>query len=255
LGGGNPYGIGYAESWPPGSPFPYGPLAMVSSLGGVTGEVMAAAGIMLILAFSRALLTLSVLSAWVLAIEFGVCGLNDQLPAFLLLSGLLLIERGDRVSGAVLMAISGAIKPYTLAWFPAIAAAGGAAVTLVLAAVSFLGWLPVLLWGPNSFLHSIELARQTHPYPDNTLNMPHLRVLALPVAMVCLLIRNWTLAVLAGSLIFLIVLFLDFWASVGYWFVVGPILGIVAERALVRFGARLREARRAPRHLPEAVPA
>jgi len=51
------------------------------------------------------------------------------------------------------------------------------------------------------------------------------------------------MAVLSGALIFLVVLFLDYWASVGYWYVVVPILGIVAERALVLFGARLRAAR------------
>ena len=49
------------------------------------------------------------------------------------------------------------------------------------------------------------------------------------------------MAVLSGALIFVVVLFLDFWASVGYWFVVGPIVGIVAERALrTGSGVRLR---------------
>ena len=94
-GGGNPYGIGYAQSWPAGSPFPYAPLAMPIAMLGVPVEVIAIAGTMLILAFSRALITLAVASAWVLAIEFGICGLNDQVPGFLLLAGLLLIERRD----------------------------------------------------------------------------------------------------------------------------------------------------------------
>lgn len=246
LGGGHPYGIGYAESWPPGSPFPYGPLAMVASVLGVPGEVLAVTGIMLILACSRALITLAVLSAWVVAIEFGICGLNDQVPALLLLSGLLLIERGRAARGAVLLVASAAIKPYTFAWFPSMAAAGGAMTTMVLAVGSAIAWLPVLMWGPGSFLHSIELARATHPIPENTLNMPYLRVLALPIAFAALLVRSWTTAVLTGALIFLMVLFFDHWASVGYWFVVGPIVGIVTERGLVRFGARLRASRGEP---------
>jgi len=245
VGGGTPYGVGYAESWPAGAPFPYAPLAMVTSVLGVPGEVLAVAGIMLILAFSRAVLTLAVLAAWVTAIEFGVCGLNDQLPAFLLLAGLLLIERRDRIPGAVLVAFSAGIKPYTLAWFPALIGFGGPVVTATLLAVSALAWLPVMYWGPGTFLHSIELARGTHPTPDNTLNQPHLRILALPLAVLSLFARSWSMAVLSGALIFLVVLFLDYWASVGYWFVVMPVVGIVAERAIVRFGAALRDSRQA----------
>lgn len=250
LGGNTPWGIGYAESWPAGSPFPYGPLAMLTSLAGVPGEVLAVVGIMLILAFCRAVLTLAVLAAWIPAIEFGVCGLNDQVPAFLLLAGLLLIERRNRLSGALLVGLSAGIKPYTFAWFPALAASGGAVVAAALAAVTFVVWLPVLAWGPGSFLHSIELARATHPTPANTLNQPHLRILALPLAIASLMIRSWSVAVLSGALIFLVVLFLDFWASVGYWFVVAPIVGIVAERALVRLGAQLRAARAEPALAP-----
>jgi len=253
--GGTPYGFGYAESWPPGSPFPYGPLAMLTGLLGIPGEVVAVTGIMLILAFSRSLLTLAILAAWVPAIEFGICGLNDQVPALLLLAGLLLIERRDRVSGAVLVALSAGIKPYTFAWFPGLIGFGGSVVTAVLAIVSGIAWLPVALWGPGSYLHTVELARNTHPTPDNTLNMPGLRILALPIALAALWSRSWTTAVLSGAAIFLIVLFFDFWASVGYWYVVGPILGIVAERAIVRFGAALREARRAAPVLTGSVAA
>jgi len=253
--GGTPYGIGYLESTPPGSPFPYGPLAMITSVLGVPGEVVAAAGIMLILAFSRAVLTLAVLAAWIPAIEFGICGLNDQLPAFLLLAGLLLIERRERIPGALLVALSAGIKPYTFAWFPGLIGFGGVATAVVLAAVTFVAWLPVLLWGPASFLSSIDLARATHPTPENTLNQPHLRILALPLTLLALLARSWTMAVLSGALIFLVVLFLDYWASVGYWFVVAPIVGIVGERSLVRFGAVLRAARRAQPVSAGLVPA
>lgn len=243
LGGGNPYGIGYAASWPPGSPFPYGPLAMVTSVLGVPGEILAVSGIMLILAFSRSVLTLAILAAWIPAIEFGVCGLNDQIPAFLLLGGLLLIERRSWIPGGVLVALSAGIKPYTMAWFPGLIGFGGVGMAAVLAVVSGLAWLPALLWGPSSFLRSIELARATHPTPANTLNLPQWRVLAVPVALAALLSRSWTVAVLSGVVIFLIVLFLDFWASVGYWYVAGPIIGLVAERALSAFGVALRASR------------
>lgn len=245
LGGGNPYGIGYAQSWPPGAPFPYGPGAMVAAIGGVPLEIAAVAGIMLVLAFCRSLLTLAVLAAWVPAIEFGICGQNDQLPAFLLLAGLLLIERRRTVTGAGLVALSAAIKPYTFAWFAPLIGFGGIGMAVVLVAVTAVAWLPLLAWGPASFLRSVEMARDIHPVPENTLDRPELRVLAVPVALLSLLARSWVMAVLLGALIFLIVLFLDRWASVGYWFVVIPPLGVIAERALAGFGATLRAARRA----------
>lgn len=248
--GGNPYGVGYAQSWPPGAPFPYGPGAMVASVGGVPLEIAAAAGIMLILACCRSLLTLAVLAAWVPAIEFGVCGQNDQLPALLLLGGLLLIERRRLVAGGGLVALSAAIKPYTFAWFAPLIGFGGVGMATVLVAVTAVAWLPVLLWGPASFLRSVEMARDVHPVPENTLNHPELRVLAVPVALLSLFARSWSVAVVLGALIFLIVLFLDRWASVGYWFVVIPPLGVIGERALVGFGAALRAARR-----PMLVPA
>jgi hypothetical protein len=244
VSGANPYGIGYMESVPAGSPFPYGPLAMLSSTFGVPGEVIAVTGIMLILAFCRALLTLAVLAAWVPAIEFGVCGLNDQVPAVLLLAGLLLLERGrrERVAGATLLAIGAGIKPYVFAWFPALVGYGGIAVAAVLVGLSAVFWAPVLWWGVGSYLTSVEMARNTHPVPENTLNMPALRILAVPLAIISFLTRSWTVAVLSGALIFLVVLFLDWWASLGYWYVVMPILGVVAERALRRFGVSLRRA-------------
>jgi hypothetical protein len=246
LDGGNPYGIGYPESVPPGSPFPYGPLAMVTSIGGVPAEILAATGIMLVLASSRALLTLAVMAAWFQPIEYGVCGINDQVPALLVLGGLLLIERRRHAPGALLVALSAGIKPYTFAWFPALVGGGGV-VAVVLLAVAGAAWSPVLAWGLASYASSVEMARATHPEPANTLNLPGLRILALPVAIASLFVRSWTAAVLSGALIFLIVLFLDWWASVAYWFVVAPIVGIVAERALSRFGQDLRAAAARPR--------
>ena len=185
------------------------------------------------------------LSAWVISIEFGICGLNDQVPALLLLAGLLFVERGRWKLGGGMVAISAAIKPYTLAWFPPLVGLGGVSMGVLLVVVSAIAWLPVLVWGPATFLRSIELARLTHPSPANTLNMPALRVLVVPLAAASLLIRSWTGAVLMGSLIFCTMLFLDYWASIGYWFVVGPLVGLIIDRALVRFGVELRAARAA----------
>jgi hypothetical protein len=240
-GGGNPWGFGYAESVPPGAPYPYGPLAAFTSLLGVPGEVAAMGAILVLLAWQRALLTLAFLGAWVAWIELGVCGINDQVPALLLLGGLLLLEK-RRLSGALLVALSVGIKPYSFAWVPPLMGYGGLVVSLVLLGGVAVTWAPLLLWGPRSYLDSIEMARGIHPRSENTLNMPALRILALPVAIAALLVRSWSTAVLTGALIFMTVLFLDFWASFGYWLVVLPPVGIVLERSLLRFGARLRAA-------------
>jgi hypothetical protein len=240
-GGSNPWGFGYPESVPPGAPFPYGPLAAVTSLLGVPGEVAAMGAILVILAWQRALLTLAFLGAWVAWIELGVCGINDQVPALLLLGGLLLLEK-RRLSGAVLVALSVGIKPYSFAWVPPLMGYGGVIVSLVLLGGVAITWAPLLLWGPGSYLESVEMARGVHPRSENTLNMPALRILALPVVIASLFVRSWSTAVLTGALIFMTVLFLDFWASFGYWLVVLPPVGIVAERALTRSGTRLRAA-------------
>jgi hypothetical protein len=240
-GGGNPWGFGYPESVPPGAPFPYGPLAAATSLLGVPGEVAAMGAILAILAWQRALLTLAFLGAWVAWIELGVCGINDQVPALLLLGGLLLLEK-RRLSGAVLIALSVGIKPYSFAWVPPLIGYGGVMVSLVLLAGVAVTWAPLLPWGPRSYLDSVELARGVHPRSENTLNMPALRILAVPMVVAALFVRSWSTAVLTGALIFMTVLFLDFWASFGYWLVLLPPVGIVVERALLRFGARLRAA-------------
>ncbi|MFN8620885.1 MAG: hypothetical protein U0869_09100 [Chloroflexota bacterium] len=274
--GTSPWGFGYAESVPPGAPFPYGPLGALASVLGVPGEVLAMGAILLLLAWSRALITGAFLAAWVSWIELGICGINDQLPALLLLGGLLLLER-RRLAGAVLVGVSVGIKPYAFAWVPPLIGFGGPMVTVVLLGVTALCWAPMLLLRPNgwegsaavepvlevtpqasggpepvtvirSYLESVEMARGIHPRPENTLDMPALRVLAVPIAIAALWVRSWSTAVLTGALIFLVVLFLDRWASFGYWLVVLPPVGIVLERALDGLGRRLRAA------LAETVP-
>src|SRR3970282_2470031 len=51
LAGGNPYGIGYAVTIPPGSPFPYGPVALLwyAPFGSATQSVELANGIAILM--------------------------------------------------------------------------------------------------------------------------------------------------------------------------------------------------------------
>ena len=256
LEGGNPYGFGYTESVPPGAPFPYGPLGLVTSLLGQPGETLAfAADRRSSSCWQRALFTLVFFGASTRWVELGACGMNDMIPALLLVSGLLLLERQRHVAGPLLVAASAGIKPYTFAWFPAIMGYGGVMAAAVLLVTAGVLWLPVLFWGPRHYLDSVQGAWTVqHKQVQNTLNMPILRVLALPLAIASLFVRSWEGMVLVGAAIFTLVMFTDYWASLGYWMVVLPPVGIVLERALRGFGAALREAAREDR-LGVALPA
>ena len=233
LAGGNPYGEGFAASMPPGSPFVYGPLALLTAPLRVPGEVLAALGTMLLLGWTRSFITLAIYAAYYVIVQFSATGINDLIPAFLLLAGLLALER-HRVAGGVLLAVSVAVKPYGLAWFPAAVGYGGVVTAVALIASSAVLWSPLLAWGVGSFARSAELAARIHDAlpTENALDVPALRVVAIPLAVASLLVRRWSLVVVSGAAIFSTVLFLDHWASFGYVLVVLPLLGIVAERWL-----------------------
>jgi hypothetical protein len=169
--------------------------------------------------------------------------MNDMVPSLLLLSGLLLVERRRHIPGALLVALSAGIKPYSFAWFPALMGYGGLVTAVTLLVATGLLWSPVLLWGPRSYLESVQGAWDVqHRQIQNTLDMPVLRVLALPLAVASLFVRSWEGMVLIGAAIFMVMMFTDYWMSLGYWMVVLPPVGIVLERALRRFGAAFSEA-------------
>jgi len=255
LGGGNPYGFGYVESVPPGAPFPYGPLGLLTPVLGPAGETLAFAAVAVILAWQRALFTLVFFGASLQWVELGACGMNDMIPALLVVGGLLLVERRRNVAGSVLVALSAGIKPYSFAWFPALIGYGGVTTAIALIVTAGLAWLPVLLWGPLSYLDSVKGAWVVqHRQDQNTIDMPILRVLALPLAALSLLVRSWEGMVLIGAAIFVLMMATDYWMSLGYWMVVLPPVGIVLERGLRAFGASLREAAVQDR-VPVAVPA
>jgi hypothetical protein len=67
-----------------------------------------------------------------------------------------------------------------------------------------------------------------------SLNVPWLRWVALPFALVGLFVRRWEAMVIVGSAAFVTFLFLDFWASASYWLALIPIGGLVLERGHVR---------------------
>jgi hypothetical protein len=237
LNGGNPYGIGYPGTIPPGAPFPYGPLGLVWWLPGPTVEFVAVVATMLVLVHLRAWLTLAVIAGWHATLTLTFAGINDYSPGLLILIAMLAI-RNHRMVGAALLAAAVALKPYAAAWvLPAIGYGGiGFGVTLV--AASAILWSPLLLWGPMSYVRSVELARAIHVQPRDALNLPVLQWVALPLAFLGLLVRRWETAVLLGSATFVVFLFTDRWASYGYWLAVLPVSGVAIESLLRSRGGR-----------------
>lgn len=149
LTGASPYGVGYAESIPPGSPFPYGPLALIDS---VPLELVASVALLVLLAWSRRPITLALYAGLPFSIVLASAGNNDYVPALLLAAGLLWLP--SRRGGA-LIALSAVWKPYTVVFVPVALAAGSVAAFLVAVAILCVGWLPTLWWG--GFMESLAM--------------------------------------------------------------------------------------------------
>jgi hypothetical protein len=235
--GGNPYGIGYAESVPPGAPFVYGPLMLVWAMTGVWGEILASVGTLALVAWTRSWVTLAAVATFPIFVIITPVGINDSTPGFFITAAMLAL-RTRPVLGGILLGVAIGLKPYALAWLPGLIGYGGLRAAFGAVVTSVATWLPVLWWGPQSFLRSAELAREVHAAsPGGALGIPILRLLAAPLALAALFVRRWSLAVLMGSAIFVIVLFFDTWASFGYWLAVVPITGIALEAVVAGWRA------------------
>lgn len=228
LDGGNPYGRGYVESVPPGAPYPYGPLGLIWWLPGAWVELAASVATLLLAARWRAWVTLGVMAGSMHFAAFSEFGGNDSSPGFFITAGLLAL-RARPVLGGLLLAAAAALKPYAFAWFPAAIGYGGLPALLGTCLGTAVLWSPLLVWGPLSFLRSVEMAENLPHHLPNAANVPVLRVLAVPVAIASLFVRRWDWAVLSGAVIFLTVLFLARWASTAYVLALLPILGITLE--------------------------
>lgn len=242
LEGGNPYGRGYVETIPAGAPFPYGPLALVVHAPGIWAEFAASVIVLMLIARERAWMTLAFCAAAVLPVSLTTSGINDWVPGTILTAGLITCRSRPRL-GAALVATAAAVKPYAAAWFfPLIGYAGSSVIAPLVVATALL-WSPLLVWGPATFIRSLEMARAVHVIPS-ALNIPELRLLAIPMAALSLGVRSWVGMVSAGAVIFVLVLFLDGWATDGYWLAVLPIIGIAVERSVDEFRHRVRAGHR-----------
>ena len=230
VAGGNPYGIGYESTVPPGAPFPYGPLGLVWWLPGPVIEFVAVVGTMALLWWRGAWLTFAFVAGWHQSIVLTFVGINDYSPGLLIAAAVVLLPKHAALAGTTL-AIAAALKPYAAAWFLPFIGVGGAAAAAAIVGVSLIAWSPVIfVWGIPSFLRSLELAVLVHADESaNALDLPVLRWLAVPVAIAGMLIRRWEFAVLVGAIAFAVFLFTQHWASYGYWMALAPAVGLAAE--------------------------
>jgi hypothetical protein len=166
LAGLNPYGVSYEESRPPGSPYPYGPLALLWYVP-VThmprlAELLSASLIVLVLALQGRLLGLAIYAATPALVHTSVDGSNDTTLGLLIALTFLLASHRPALAGVVL-AGAVAFKLSAAAWVPAFLVWGGWRVAAAFGGASALFWSPVLfVWGPAAFVQSTAQANAMH---------------------------------------------------------------------------------------------
>jgi hypothetical protein len=247
-GGWNPYGFGYAESSPPGAPFPYGPVDLLwyapFAFDPTVLEVGVSIGITLLLAVRAAngrpvgLAIFAVAPPLVMA---AVDGSNDTSAGLFILAALVVAARRPKL-GAAILAVAVAFKPYAVAWLPPLIAFAGVPALLAFAAASVVAWAPVIYpWGVSSYLRSLAMAQQTHlraAYwslgaildtfaPDAVARaLETVRYFAAGVVAVfgSRRIRTFDGVIVVGTLVFLIAQFAGYFGSYVYLAAIAPIL-------------------------------
>jgi hypothetical protein len=167
--GGNPYGVGYAVSRPPGAAYPYGPIDLLWYLPFVSDptqmEVLVSFVLMGLLGIRAGLgrpLGLVIFALAPPLVLATMDGSNDTSAGLLVLVSLVLAARRPML-GAAMLAVAVAFKPYALAFLPPLAIWAGLPVVLGFLGASFIAWSPVLFtWGVESYARSLAMAQQTH---------------------------------------------------------------------------------------------
>jgi hypothetical protein len=243
--GENPYGVGYTVSRPEGAPYAYGPLALLwyapVQNDAWRMELLGACLVLAGLAIRGKLLGLAIYAIGPTLVATSGDGSNDTSAGVLLLATFIVARRRP-VLGAVLLAATVAFKPYAAAWAPAffLWAGWGAIVAFLAASVVF--WFPVLfIWGVSSFLKSLDMADKIHDVtywsfgelyesvihrgaPRELLNS--LRIVLGTITAVLTLRWSKSLdgVILAGTLVYLVTLFMGYWSTYAYFAAIAPVL-------------------------------
>ena len=243
LAGGNPYGIGYAESRPPGSPFPYGPVALLWYLPVRSApeviELGASVVVAMVLALQGRVVGLAVYASASVLVSTAIDGSNDTSLGLLLLAAFMAAARWPAI-GAALLATAVAFKLSALAFVPTFLAWGGMRVVGAFVATSLIFWAPVVArWSPSSFLRSTQLANDAHSVTAWSIGaivrditgvrvdaLDELRfVLGGALAAATLAIRrSLDTVILAGSAVYVVTLHAGNWATFAYFAALAPLI-------------------------------
>ena len=169
LAGGDPYGVGYNISRPPGAAFPYGPVVLLWYLPSFGDpafiEFLVSVALLVYFGLRAAngrpigLAIFAIAPPLVLA---AMDGSNDTSAGLLILAAMVLATKRPAL-GAAVLAVAVAFKPYAVAWLPGLIAWAGVPALVGFVIASAAAWSPVLLvWGPGSYLKSLAMAQETH---------------------------------------------------------------------------------------------
>jgi hypothetical protein len=244
LSGMSPYSIGPAGSLLGSSTFPYGPVSLAwyfpVQFEPRLMELAAATAVLVALAVWRRPLGLAIYASAPIFVLLATDGSNDTSAGLLILLALVVAERHARAGGAFL-AVAAAFKPYAAAWLlPLVAWAGLLPLVAFLAASAVL-WLPLLAWGPGSFVGALHRAEDVHAASyyslaagleqvlgrpmDKAMFGPLRLVLGLGTAIfVWVAIRSHDAVVVGGSLVFLVTMYAGYWGTPAYLAAIAPIL-------------------------------
>jgi hypothetical protein len=243
LDGGNPYGVGYAVSQPSGSPFAYGPLALLwyspwHDPGDI--DLVLSIGILAVLIVRGHLLGAAIYASAPVLLIIAGDGSNDTSAGLLILIALVAVPRAPRAAAA-LLGLAVAFKPYAVAWALPLLAWAGASTALPLLVGASLFWLPALAaWGPaaiaGSFVRSqhVEvdpwyslgeaLTRYGSPVPREVLDVLRYVVGAVAAVAVSLAVRSPRGVILGGIVIFLATMYTGYWSTFAYFSAVAPVI-------------------------------
>jgi len=259
LAGGNPYGIGYGVSFPPGAPFAYGPLALLWYLpfdNPANVDLAISIGILAVLALRGRILGLAVYATVPIFLQLASDGSNDTSVGLLLLIGLVLLERLPRAGGFVL-GLAVAFKPYAVAWAPPLLIWAGLGPLMAMVIGAAVLWLPaIVLWGLGPILTSLRMATQIQELPYYSLGdaldrlrirLTHdqldvIRILAAGLATLGVVfnVRSHRSVVLGGAVIFVATMYTGFWSTFAYLGALAPVIcwyldGWVGNHARIRW--------------------
>ena len=262
LAGGAPYGLGYDVSIPPGSPFPYGPVALLwylpfnSAL--QSAELATGIAVLTVLVLRGRPVGAAAYALSPLVAAAAVDGSNDTSAGLFLLVALLALGRLPLVGG-VLLALAAGFKLFAAAWLLPAVMIGGWRVLGGFGLGSAIAWGPAALaWGVAPIISSLRRALYIQPDPAYSLAalveavsrrrvsrevFLQLRLIAgagTAVAVLVLMrIRRVDLTI-AGLAIFIVTIYSGYWASHAYLVMAAPVVCWELDRWLGTAGWTVR---------------